>query len=246
MATTSINAVTKQSDNKGQFKWQRCGKNHNKGECKVPKVKCHKCGRVGHFAKMCKSNAQGKQTNSIAHSQPRPIKLTYIHLVSDEGQNLGTTDWATANILFEGIAWTDCIDIFPDTSGNINYHSRDVEVDNVCQIQKSHTFTYVNMYPTSLQGKNACPAQQVKCKIDSAEAVANVLSLGDYKKVNPSEFDKAGNSLVRFSNDRITLKAHGGKTIQQYGIRVLNYQWENKLIKPIFHIVELRDTYCKD
>ena len=48
------------------------------------------------------------------------------------------------------------------------------------------------------------------------------MSLHDYKKVNPSEFDDARNSLVGFSNDRTALKAYGGKTIQQYGVRALN------------------------
>ena len=55
MATMSINAVRKQSDNNGQIKCQRCGKNHKKGEYKALKVKCHKWDRVGHFAKMYKS-----------------------------------------------------------------------------------------------------------------------------------------------------------------------------------------------
>ena len=93
MATTSISAVRKHSDNKGQFKCQRCGKNHSKGECKALKVKCHKCDRMGHFAKMCKSKAHGKQTNNKAHRvKPRTLKSTNVHLVSVEGQNLGTTD----------------------------------------------------------------------------------------------------------------------------------------------------------
>ena len=118
----------------------------------------------------------------------------------------------TENKMFEGIAWTDSIDIFPDISGNIKYHSKDVQVDNVCQKQKSQVFTYVNIYPTSVQGKNAGPAKQVKCKIDSG-AGANVMSLDDYKNVKPSEFDEAGNSLVGFSNDKTTLKVYGGKTI---------------------------------
>ena len=143
------------------------------------------------------------------------------------------------NKMFEGIAWTDSIDIFPDTSGNINSQYKDVQVDNVYQKQKSQAFTFVNMYPTSLQGKNTGPAQQFKCKIDSG-AGASVMSLDDYKKVNPSEFDEAGNSLVGFSNDRTTLKAYGGKTIKQYGVRALNCQWDNKLIRPIFHTVEAK------
>ena len=145
----------------------------------------------------------------------------------------------TANKLFDGIAWTDSTDIFPDISGTINYHSRDVQVDNVCQNQESQAFIYVNMYPTSLLGTNTGPAKQVKCKIDSG-AAANVMSLDDYKKVNPSEFDVAGNSLVGFSNDKTTLRAYGGKTIQQYGVRVINCQWDNRYIKPIFHIVEAK------
>ena len=58
--------------------------------------------------------------------------------------------------------------------------------------------------------------------------------------MNPSEFDDAGNSFVGFSNDRTTLKAYGGKTIQQYGLRALNCQWYNKLIKPILHTVEAK------
>ena len=47
-------------------------------------------------------------------------------------------------------------------------------------------------------------------------------------------------TLVGFSNDRTTQKAYGGKTIQQYGVRGLNCQWDNKLITPVFHIVEAK------
>ena len=139
--------------------------------------------------------------------------------------------------MFEAIAWTHSIDIFLDTSGNINDHSSNVQVGDVYQKQRIQTFTYISIYPTTLQGRNTGPAQQVKWKIESG-AGANVMSLDDYKKANPSEFDNAGNSLVGFSNDRTTLKAYGGKTIQQYGVRALNFQWYNKLIKPIFHIIE--------
>ena len=69
--------------------------------------------------------------------------------------------------MFGGIAWTDSIDNFPDTSGNINSHSKDVQVNNVYQKQKGQAFSFINIYPTSLQGKNTGPAQQFKCKIDS-------------------------------------------------------------------------------
>ena len=63
---------------------------------------------------MCKSKIQDKQTNNKIHRvKPRTLKSTNVHLVSDEGQNLGTTDWETANKLFDGVVWTDSIDIFP-------------------------------------------------------------------------------------------------------------------------------------
>ena len=45
------------------------------------------------------------------------------------------------------------------------------------------------------------------------------MSLDDYKKVNPSKFDDAGNSLVGFSIYRTTLKAYSGKKIEQYGVK---------------------------
>ena len=56
----------------------------------------------------------------------------------------------TENKIFEGIAWTDSIDILPDTSGNINSHSKDVQVDIVYQKQKTQAFNFINIYPISL------------------------------------------------------------------------------------------------
>ena len=46
----------------------------------------------------------------------------------------------TANQVFEGIAWTDAIDIFSDSeTGNVN-DSKKVNMDSVQQKQRSHTF----------------------------------------------------------------------------------------------------------
>ena len=53
-------------------------------------------------------------------------------------------------------------------------------------------------------------------------------------------FDDAGNSLVGFSNDKTTLKVYGGMIIQRYCVRALYCQRDNKLIKPIFHIVKAK------
>ena len=132
-----------------------------------------------HFARMFQS--EGTTNNKAHRVKLRTLKSTNVHLVLYEGQTLGTTDWETANKLFEGIAWTDSIEIFPATSGNINNHSRDVQMDNVYQKQKSQAFTYVNIFPTSLQGRNIGPVQQVKCKIEN-RAGPNLMSLDNYKR----------------------------------------------------------------
>ena len=73
----------------------------------------------------------------------------------------------------------------------------------------------------------------MKCKTDTA-AGANLMSLDDYKKVNHSEFDESGNSVVGYSCDRTTLKAYGRRTIKQYGVRVISFHCDNLFVKPSF------------
>ena len=85
------------------------------------------------------------------------------------------------------------------------------------------------MLPTNRKGKNTGPSRAMKCNIDTG-AGANLISLDDYKKVNPSEFDESGNSLAGYSHDRTTLKAYGGRTIKQYGVMVINCIWDNLFI----------------
>ena len=95
------------------------------------------------------------------------------------------------------------------------------------------------MFPTNRQGINTGPSREMKCKIDIGEG-ANMISLDDYKKVNPSEFHESGNYLAGYSHERTALKAYGGRTIKQYSVRIINCHWENLFIKPIFHIVEAK------
>ena len=138
--------------------------------------------------------------------------------------------------MFEGIAWTGSKDIFSDSvTGNVNYDSKNVNVDSVQQKPKVR-HSHVNMFPTNRQAKNTGPSIKMKCKIDTG-AGANLMSLDDYKKVNSSE---SGNSLAAYSHDRTTLKVYCERTIKQYGVRIMNCHWNNLFIKPIFHIVEAK------
>jgi len=47
----------------------RCGGPHKVPECIFQKVKCHKCGKVGHIAKVCRSKT--KPLKSIAARAPQ-------------------------------------------------------------------------------------------------------------------------------------------------------------------------------
>ena len=62
------------------------------------------------------------------------------------------------------------------------------------------------MYPTDMKGICTGPAKQVKCKVDYS-AMANIMPLSIFKMLNPSEFDKDGNSLAGFNRDMTRLSA---------------------------------------
>ena len=92
---------------------------------------------------MCRSKGQSK--SSYNQQKKPPLKhrnnTTNAHLVTDNGQNLGTTDWEMANQVFEGITWRGLTDIFSDSDiCNVSYDSKNVNVDSVHQKQKSQAF----------------------------------------------------------------------------------------------------------
>ena len=110
--TAAVNTIRKQpsnsKSNNSQTKCQRCGKFHKKNECKAIRNKCFNCNMIGHFAKMSRSKGQSK--SSYNQQRKLPLKhrnnIANVHLATDDGQNLGTTDWETAYQELEGIAWT--------------------------------------------------------------------------------------------------------------------------------------------
>ena len=119
---------------------------------------------------------------------------------------------------------------------NVSYDSKNVNVDNVQQKQKIR-------HSTNRQNKNTGPSREMMFKIDTG-AGANLISVDDYSKVNPSDIDESGNSLAGCSHNRTTLKAYGGRTIKQYGVRVINCYWENFLYNQSPKLHRPRDPYC--
>ena len=106
------------------------------------------CNMVGYFAKMCRSKSQSKSS----YNQQMKLLLKHrnntanVYLITDDEQDLRTTNWETGNQVFEGIAWRDSIDIFSKSDTcNASHDSKSV---NVQQMQKSEAFTNVNMLST--------------------------------------------------------------------------------------------------
>ena len=249
----SINAIRKYQSNKIQSRGKscgRCGKSHPKDKCPAQDLECHKCKKKGHFYKMCRSGKPGNPGKQGKMNQRwKPRKFVRVHeieenpnpslyLVTEDGKTVGETDLNTA---FELCDFTDAvrahtIDIYANTNGP-RYDSKDIQIHNVLQKSKTQAFTRIKMYPTSKEGKVTGQAQEIKCKLDTGPD-ANVVSLKDYKRINPSEFDSSGNSIVGFQDDQTTLKGYGGVLIKQYGVRVINSVWDKKLMKMVFHIVD--------
>ena len=82
------------------------------------------------------------------------------------------------------------------------------------------------------------PAKQVKCKVDCG-AMANIMPLSVFKRLNPSEFDKDGNSISRFNRDMTRLSAYCNRPIQQHCVRLINIIFNKKYFKTRFHIVDV-------
>ena len=105
-------------------------------------------------------------------------------------------DYSTANTIFEHLQVIDSIEInsvlFQDLSN--------IWIVELHQTAKSQAFVYVDMYITDKKGICRGLAKQVKCKVDCG-AMANILSLNIFKMLNPSGYDKDGNSLAGFTRD---------------------------------------------
>ena len=147
---------------------------------------------------------------------------------------MGTIDYTTANTIFENLQVIDSIEInsvlFQDPSN--------IQIDELHQTSKSQIFVYVYMYPTDRKDICTGPAKQVKCKVDCG-AMANIMPLSIFKMLNPSEFDKEGNSISGFNRDMTRLSAYGDKLKQQHGVRLINFIFHKKYIKTRFHIVDV-------
>ena len=113
-----------------------------------------------------------------------------------------------------------------------------MQIDELHQTTKKLAFLYVNMYPTDRKGNCTGPAKQVKCKVDCG-AMANIMPLSVFKRLNPSEFEKNSNSISGINRGMARLSAYGNRPIQQHGVKLIDFIFNTKYFKTRFHIVDV-------
>ena len=79
-----------------------------------------------------------------------------------------------------------------------------IHIDELNQTTNSQVFVYVDTNPNGGKGICTGQAKQVKYKVDCG-AMANIMPLNIFEMLNPSEFDKDGNSISGFNRDMTRL-----------------------------------------
>ena len=158
----------------------------------------------GHIAKECRTKQKSQQNNSYKLSlrqdlrKGRMAKFYQItaaessgfQIVAENGTNLGTTGYSKANAIFDNLQVIDSIEI----NSALFKDPRNIQRDELHQTTKHQAFVYVDMYPMDRKGSCTGPVKQVKYKVGCG-AMANIMPLSVIKRLNPSEFDKDGNSI---------------------------------------------------
>ena len=69
-ATTNRNSsrqpTERKAQNAEQYQCSSCGANHPRSTCRFRNAKCHRCGKIGHLQKVCRS------TTAVVNSSPQP------------------------------------------------------------------------------------------------------------------------------------------------------------------------------
>ena len=213
-STVSVHALGYKGKHQGKSSGKlcsSCGCKHKYGECKAKCAKCKKGGKVGHFAKVCRSMSVNNSQYRSNRKCARFTDTRKVYTVTDDGEMQGMVDLNTAMERCEDVIsceFVNTIEVFmeEDTTsqpkGNLDVHT-------VHMPKRYQTFMRVSMYPTETSGKTTGKPREMKCKLDTGASV-NVMPLAAYKLINPSEFDKDNKPKGGFGQDRTTLRGYSG------------------------------------
>ena len=144
-------------------------------------------------------------------------------MVDSAGNQIGITDYDSVNQAFQELiyAMIDSIEfsLEPGTGKlKYNYKNSNVEINQVFHAKTwKEAETTIMMFSSDDKGKITGRPNGMKSKLDTG-AGANIMSLSTYKSINPSDFDKDGNTTGNFQRASTRLKSFGGRQIQQHSI----------------------------
>ena len=116
--------------------------------------------------------------------------------------------------------------------------SSNIQTNKLHQTTESQAFVYADMYPTDRKGSCTGQTKQVKCMVD-CWTMAKVMQVSIFKMLNPSKFDKDGNSISEFDGDMTRLSAYGNRPIQQHEIRLINFIFNKRYFKTRFYTIDV-------
>ena len=194
-----------------------CSYKHKYGECKAKGDRGKKCGKIGHFAKVCRFKSANINQDRSNNKSARFSGTRKVHMVTEGGEIQGTVDLNTAMERLEDVISSEfvgSIDVFVDEDttsqpkGNLNVYT-------VHKPMRYQAFTRVSMYPTDTSGKTTGKPIEMKYKLDTGDSV-NAMPLVAYKLINPSEFTKDNKPIGGLGQGRTTLRRYSGNIIKHF------------------------------